>query len=335
MHFDVVIGNPPYQLNDGGGSGTSAAPIYQLFVQQAKALEPRYLSLVTPARWFAGGKGLDEFRASMLADTRLRQICDFPDSNEVFPGTQIKGGVAYWIWDRDNPGDVAVTGHVGREIVSTVTRPLVEPGSDVFIRFNAAIPILRKVAALEHSLEVAPFTPPKGQQFAALVSSRRPFGLSSTFKGDSKGQLLVHKAGGTTWARRDALSNGQELVDAWKVFIPFLASGSDSFPHPILGTAFVGKPGEICTETYLAIGPFGSERECLNVISYISTRLFRFLVLQKKPSQNATKKVYEFVPLQDFSKKWTDEELYAKYNLTDEEVSFIESMVRPMELGND
>lgn len=335
VQFDVIIGNPPYQLSDGGGSGTSAGPLYHLFVEQAKRLEPRYVSMVTPARWFAGGKGLDEFRRSMLSDDRLRVICDFPDSSEVFPGTQIKGGVAFWLWDRDSRGDVAVTTYDNGAIVSTATRALLEHGVDVFIRFNEALPILSKIARVEDPAPSLELFPPGGKRFADLMSSRRPFGIDSTFRGDGAGDLTVYQAGGRARAARSSVARGHELVDRWKVFIAFLGSGSDAFPHPILGKPFVGAPGTVSTETYLAIGPFTDEAECRNVISYMSTRLFRFMVLQKKLSQNATRKVYEFVPTQDFSRDWTDPDLYAKYGITDDEIRFIESMVRPMDLDDD
>jgi len=334
MQFDVIIGNPPYQLSDGGGSGTSAAPLYHRFVEQSKLLEPRLLCMVMPARWFAGGKGLDDFRESMLTDRRLRVIEDYPDSNDVFPGTQIKGGIAYWLWDRDNAGDVAVTTHDKGRVISSAVRPLVEPGSDVFIRFNEALPILRKVAWVEHARDANTLFPPVGKRFSELVSSRRPFGIESTFRGEAEGELMIYQAGGTAHAPRSMVSRGEELIDQWKVLIPFLASGSDSFPHSILGKPFIGEPSSASTETYLVIGPFPDEQTCSNVVSYISTRLFRFIVLQKKPSQNATKKVYEFVPTQDFSRPWTDADLYAKYGITDEEVAFIESMVRPMNLDD-
>ncbi|MBN9152253.1 MAG: Eco57I restriction-modification methylase domain-containing protein [Micrococcales bacterium] len=340
MHFDVIIGNPPYQLNDGGGSGTSAAPIYQLFVTQAKELDPRFLSLVTPSRWFSGGKGLDGFRDSMLHDNRLRVIEDFPDSNEVFPGTQVKGGVCYWLWERDNPGEVTVTTHDKGIALETVTRPLLEEGSDVFIRYNEAIPILQKIFSLESGDQdtQSPFLLPESKRFSRLVSSRRPFGIESTFRGSvsqTSNAIQVFQAGGSAYIDRELIRSGVDLIDRWKVLIPFLASGSDSFPHPILGKPFVGRPGTACTETYLTVGPFDSEVEASNTISYIATRLFRFIVLQRKPSQNATRKVYEFVPVQDFSKSWTDDELYAKYGISDEEVAFIESMIRPMEVSSE
>lgn len=331
MHFDVIIGNPPYQLSDGGGSGTSAGPLYHLFVEQAKRLGPRYVSMVTPARWFSGGKGLDDFRAGMLDDPRLRVIEDYPDSNDVFPGTQIKGGIAFWLWDRDTPGPVKVTTYDKGKAISSAIRPLLEPGSDVFIRYNEALPILRKVAAIEHGDRTDTLLPPEGKRFADLVSARRPFGIESTFRGGSTGPLVVYQAGGKSRANNSVVSRSTELVDSWKVFIAFLGSGSDSFPHTILGKPFIGEPGTACSETYLAIGPFQDENECRNVISYISTRFFRFLVLQKKPSQNATRKVYEFVPTQDFSTPWSDATLHAKYGIVESEVEFIESMVRPWE----
>jgi hypothetical protein len=198
MQFDVIIGNPPYQLDDGG-YGTSAAPIYQLFVEQAKKLEPRYLSLVIPARWFAGGKGLDEFRESMLTDNRVRSIHDYLSASEVFPGVGLKGGVCYFLWDRHNPGLCRVTTHFKDWDVSTATRSLREEGVDVFIRFNEGLSILKKVVAVE-SGESQSLSLPENKRFDRLVSSRKPFGLETTFKGKAAkraGDVLVYQNGGT------------------------------------------------------------------------------------------------------------------------------------------
>jgi hypothetical protein len=338
MRFDVIIGNPPYQLSDGGGSGTSAAPIYQHFVTQAKALDPRFLSMVIPARWFSGGKGLDEFRAEMLSDTRLRRIEDFPDSSDVFPGVQIKGGVCYFLWNRDSRGEVQIATHDKGRVISEASRPLLEPGADVFIRYNEAVPILKKVMKVETGKSNPALSLPDGLRFSDLVSVRRPFNLDSTFKGRSKkkaGDVDIYRVGGIDYAKAFEIDDSNKLINKWKIFIPFLASGSDSFPHTILSTPFIGGPGTACTETYLTIGPFKSKQECKNAISYISTRLFRFIVLQKKPSQNATRKVYEFVPMQDFTVEWNDEMLYKKYKITSEEITFIESMIRPMEVSSE
>lgn len=326
MRFDVIISNPPYQLSDGGGSGTSAIPIYHRFIQQAKKLNPRYIVMITPSRWFSGGKGLDAFRDEMLHDNRIRQIHDYIEASDCFPGVQIKGGVSYFLWDRDNRGNCYVVTHHGEMISKGMERPLLENGSDVFIRYNEAIDIFHKVISLEE------------KSMEDLVSIRRPFGLSSDFRGKNKanqGDLQLYQNGEIAYISRDDILSNQELIDKWKVFIPFLGSGSDAFPHTILGRPFIGKPGTVCTETYLVIGPFKSELECRNVISYIKTKFFRFLILLKKPSQNATRKVYTFVPIQNFSSAWTDEQLYSKYHIEINEVEFINSMVRPMEAGGE
>lgn len=322
MKFDVIVGNPPYQLSDGGYR-VSASPIYQMFVEQAKKLNPRYLSMIIPARWFSGGKGLDAFRDTMLHDESLRVIHDYPEAADCFSGVQIKGGVCYFLWDRDNKGECEVTTHRGTQVGESVTRPLLEDGCDVFIRYNEAIDILRKVQS-KHE-----------KSFEPLVSARKPFGFDTLYRGHSKKNatdVLLYENGGTSYASLMEITKNKQWVTESKVFIPEAGSGSDSFPHPILGKPFVGTTNTASTETYLLIGPFENDEISRNVVTYISTRFFRFLVMLKKPTQHATSKVYSFVPVQDFSKTWTDEELYAKYALTEEEIAFIESMIRPMEV---
>lgn len=320
MKFDVIISNPPYQLSDGGYR-VSASPIYQNFVSSAKKLNPRYLTMIIPSRWFSGGKGLDAFRDEMLNDNHIRSIDDYPEASDCFPGVQIKGGICYFLWDRDNGGDCTVVTHRGSKTNSPVTRPLLEEGCDVFIRYNEAIEVIRKVQA---------FNEPS---FEPLVSSRKPFGFDTLYRGSGKGNIVLYQNGGVAKITEHDISKNKEWVSQYKVFIPEAGSGSDAFPHPILGKPFYGMPGTACTETYLVIGPFESEQICKNVISYISTKFFRFLVLQKKPSQHATTKVYSFVPVQDFTEPWTDEELYKKYGITEDEIAFIDSMIRPMDLN--
>lgn len=339
MQFDVIVGNPPYQLNDGG-YGTSAAPIYHLFVEQAKALEPRYLSMVIPARWFAGGKGLDEFREAMLADNRLRSIADYLSAADVFPGVGLKGGVCYFLWNRDHPGLCDVSTHFKDWPVSTATRPLMENGADVFIRFNEGLSILRKVLLVETGQSES-LLMPEGKRFDRLVSSRKPFALETTFKGKKTkraGDVVIYRNGGTGYIAKDSITAGVHLIDKWKIFMGYAAPGTgnrDTYPHRIISTPFIGEPDSICSETYLCLGPFDTQSEVESVLSYLSCRLTRLLILLHKPSQHVTRKVYTFVPTQEWTKRWTDEDLYAKYDITASEIEFIEKVVRPMDLTSD
>lgn len=321
MTFDVIIGNPPYQLNDGGGTGSSAIPIYNRFVVQAKRLRPRYLTMIIPSRWFSGGKGLDEFRDSMLTDNRLSSLVDYFDSTECFPGVDLSGGVCYFLWEAEHNGDCNVVNKLHGE-ESKMTRPLLEKGNDTFIRFNSAVSIIRKIRNIDNS------------SIVDIISARKPFGIDPNvkiMKDQFQGSVKAYAYPNNGYISRQQITQNSEWIDEYKVMIAKAYGERGDFPYLMLGKPFVAEKGSCCTETYLVIGPFGNRNKCENVISYIRTKFFRFLVLQKKNTQNAAKGVYEFVPLQDFSKPWTDEELYKKYGLTDEEIQFIESMIRPME----
>lgn len=334
MHFDLIIGNPPYQM-ETGGHGKQARAIYGDFVLQAKALDPKYLSMIIPSRWFTGGMGLDEFRAEMLNDARLRHISDFLTASDVFPGIGLKGGVCYFLWNRDNPGECHIESHYKDQFHSVADRPLLEDGADVFIRFNPGIEILRKIGLVEVGSET--FALPPGRRFDELVSSVGPFGLDSKFRGESTGganSFKVYRNGGVGYISRDEISKNRELADCWKLFVGRAAPGTgnkDTYPHRIISTPFLGEPGSISSWTYLCIAPFQTKEEAESALSYLKCRFTRFLILLHKASQDTTRRVYTFVPKQTWDREWTDEELYGKYGLTDEEIAFIESIVRPME----
>ena len=294
--------------------------------------------MIIPSRWFAGGKGLDEFRETMLADARVRAINDFLSAADVFPGVGLKGGVCYFLWERDHPGLCSVSTHFKDWPVSTATRPLMENGADIFIRFNEGLSILKKVVAVETG-QTDSVALPDGKRFDALVSSRKPFALETTFKGKKTkqaGDVLIYQNGGTGYVARDSVPTGTELIDKWKIYIGRAAPGTgnrDTYPHRILSTPFIGEPGSICSETYLCIGPFDTQAEAESALSYLTCRLTRLLILLHKPSQDTTRKVYTFVPMQEWNRQWTDEMLYAKYGITESEVEFIEKVVRPMDLS--
>jgi site-specific DNA-methyltransferase (adenine-specific) len=341
MQFDVIIGNPPYQLDDGG-FGASAIPIYHKFVEQAKALEPRFLTMVIPSRWLFGGRGLHDFRRAMLTDDRIRTLVDYPDSRQVFPSVDVAGGICYFLWDRDNPGDCRVVEFDHALEASEVTRPLLEEGAEVFIRSNRSLPILRKVMAKEGGSESLAL--PAEKRFDAQVSSQKPFGLRTFFRGaknkSAKNDLIVVQSGGRAWASRSQVTAGQQLIDKWKVFTSKSSSEhagqvDKNGQRRVLSLSGVIPPGSVVTETYILLGAFDTEEEARNCFSYVVTKFFRFLIAVRSSAQDLARSAYSFVPLQDFSEAWTDEKLYKRYQLSDEEIAIIEKLIRPMEMGDD
>lgn len=319
MQFDAIVGNPPYMIMDGGAKA-SARPIYQLFVENGKKADPKHLSMIVPARWYAGGKGLDKFRDDMLNDKQVRKLVDYFDASECFTDADISGGVCYFLWSKDSEGDCCVQTHRHSE-VSEMERPLLEDNCDIFIRFNEAITILRKIQKEQE------------EPFYDSISARKPFGLATTVKleqNEGQNSVKVYAYQKDGFISREKIKSNQEWIDKTKVCISYAYGERGDFPYLVIGKPFIAEAGTCCTETYIVIGCYGSVEEAQNVISYMKTKLFRFLVLLRKNTQHATRQVYSLVPNQDFSKPWSDEELYKKYNLEENEIAFIESMIRPM-----
>lgn len=341
MQFDVIIGNPPYQLDDGG-FGASAIPIYNRFVDQAKALEPRYLTMVIPARWLFGGRGLDEFRKEMLSDKRVRRLVDYPDSRQVFPSVDVAGGICYFLWDRDNPGECAVVEFDHDQSSTESVRPLLESGAEVFIRSERALSILRKVMKVEAGSNTLAL--PEDKRFDRQVSAQKPFGLRTFFRGantkSSENDVLVLQSGGRAWMARREVVAGENLIDKWKVFTSKSSSEhagqfDKNGQRRVLSLSGVIPPGSVVTETYVLIGAYDTENEARNCFSYVVTRLFRFLIATRSSAQDLARSAYSFVPLQDFSQSWTDEKLYQKYGLSAEEIAYVEKLIRPMSASDE
>ena len=318
MQFDVIIGNPPYQLDDGG-YGTSAAPIYQLFVEKALDLDPRYAVFVTPSRWMAGGKGLDKYRERMLSDKRLRNIVDYPKLYEGFPGVKIRGGISYFLWARDYQGPCQVqTIWDGEPTGPAIARYL--DAYDILVRRNEAVPILDKVRA-------------KGEPtLDARVSSQKPFGLRTFFHGapDSKRLKDPIKLFGSqriSYVERSEIPTNAAWIDKWKVLMTRVQGTSAAIETKFLSKPIIAEPGTACTETYLVAGLFDTEAEAMNYAVYLRTRFVRFLVSLRKSTQDAPKHVYSFVPDLPLDQEWTDAKLYQRYGLTNDEIAFIESQV--------
>jgi site-specific DNA-methyltransferase (adenine-specific) len=323
MQFDVIVGNPPYQLPSDGG--TRDMPIYQKFVDAALSLDPRYALMITPSRWFAGGLGLDAFRDRMLNDRRIRSLVDYSRMEAVFPGVDFEGGVSYFLWDRDYNGDADVTFHSNDTDHQRSLRNLAE--FDIFVRNPASLPILKKVMILGE------------KSFTEIMETNNAFGLGTNFTGfaDRKSaefDIQLHAIKGSKrvigWISADHLPTGHTLVDQWKVLIPKSYGERGAIPAQILGPLLIAPPRSASTQTYV-LAKASSEQQAKSIASYVRTKFFRFLLSLRKITQHASKPVYAWVPQQSWDRLWTDAALYEKYGITPDEQSFIESMIRPME----
>lgn len=321
MRFDVIAGNPPYQVADGGGKGNSAVPIYQKFVEAAIDMDPAHVLMITPSRWFAGGKGLDKFRERMLADERISRIVDYPEATDCFPGVKIRGGVNYFLWSREYTGECSITTkRLGLSDVSQV-RKLNQ--YDVFVRSNDAISILEKV------------NPAGGPTLDLLVSARNPFGIASSFTDftaePNAGDVCLFVKGRTSgWTSPSNVKSGSEFGAQHLTLIHKAYGEEGNGPFRVVANPFTVPPHSVCTETYLVAGAFATAEEAENLAAMIRTKFARFLIWLRMNTQNVSRGVFAFVPALDMTVTWTDELLYARYALTPDEIAFIESQIKEM-----
>lgn len=331
MKFDAVVGNPPYQVMDGGGKGYSAKPVYNYFVEQAKALSPSYISMITPSRWFAGGKGLDEFRTTMLKDNRLCKIVDYVDNEVLFANVAIVGGVNYFLWDKHHTGDCEVTSVRGDK-VSTLTRSLSE--YEIFIRNNEAVSLIKRIQNTQET------------KMNSIVYTRNVFGIPSDFRGiqrpsDTNNIALFSSQKSnsmtTTYISEADVMKEKNLINKYKVIIgKVVPRGGEVGVDPRIGyrvisTVQVLSPLSVFTDSYLLLGTFDTVDQAENFAKYMTLKFPRFLLHETYSSMNISKDNFRFVPYLDYNREWTDKELYEKYLCTDEEIALIESTIRPLE----
>jgi site-specific DNA-methyltransferase (adenine-specific) len=327
MQFDVIIGNPPYQMK-GGAGGSSDSSIYHLFVEQAMRLDPRFLTMVIPSRWLAGGRGMDEFRKMMLTGKHISHFVDYTKMSTAFPGVDFEGGVGYFLWDGNYQGDCEYKLMLGDEEQPAVMRKLDE--FDILVRDMRAVTILKKVQRLGEP------------SMSDIVSGDTPFGLATNyseykeapFRGSVALYLTDRGRRMIGHTNRSALRKNVHLIDSWKVFVPKAYGDRGTVPAVVLGPPIVAPPESVCTQTYLVAGPFATRRVAASVQGYFTTRFFRFLVSLRKITQDALRSTYSWVPQQTWNRTWTDEDLYEKYGITKKEQAYIESQVRPMNLDD-
>jgi hypothetical protein len=339
MKFDVIIGNPPYQLSTGGGteenkSATQARPIYNQFIEQAKKLNPRFLTMIVPSRWYSGGMGLNQFRNDMLNDGRITRLVDYINSKDCFQGVDIAGGVCYFLWDRDNPSSVCEITNISGSTRTTSVRALNE-FETLFIRSNDSIQIIKKV--IRNS----------SRFMTDMVSAIDTFGIPSKEKGHptkEDGDVVLLSSKGyndqsLSYLSRGMVKKNQHLIDKWKVKISIMVpQGGEVGIKPENGyrsisTPQILPPGQVDSFSYLNIGFFDTEQEARNLVSYVSCKFVRYLLRSTYSSVHVSKDNFRFVPIMDFSHPWSDPELYAYFELTEDEINLIENTMRPMNLG--
>lgn len=320
MKFDVIVGNPPYQIGTEG-YGATASTVYHRFVSAAIDLDPQFVLMITPSRWFTGGKGLDQFRERMISDRRLRAIVDNPKLFDCFPGVEIKGGVSYFLWDKEHDGDCEFSTRIGGQIVSTAVRDL-RVGDGVVVRDNRAMRVIKKAGRVKERLE-------------AVCSVRKPFGLTmfTNYPGSVpepfEGAIPLIYANRVGYSRTDQIQRNHHWIDRWKVLLPMAGDGHGREVSYVLGEPIALAPGSACTQTYFIAGMFDTAAETENYAYYLSTKFVRFLVLQRKITQHVTPDGFRFVPMLDMTRRWTDDDLYEYFGLTSDERDYVEATIQP------
>ena len=319
MKFDVIISNPPYQMDDGG-NGSSATPIYQLFVERAKALKPKYISMIIPSRWFAGGKGLDQFRADMLNDNHISNLVDYVNAKDCFSSLSVGGGVCYFLWDSNYEGPCKFKSIRGQKQTTSIRKLNEFP---IFVRYNSAVAIIKKIQSFGE------------KPVSDFVLARNPFGLPSKFRGEKNSSRIypVLTSAGINYATKNEIASGLDILNEYKVIISKATSEHAGEPasdgtFTVVSTLRLLKPKEICTDSYIVLYHSKNQEFANNYLEFVKTKFYRFLLLQAVTSINLSKEKFIFIPTQDFSKPITDDFLFAKYKLSQDEIDFVTSLIK-------
>lgn len=328
--FDVIIGNPPYQMSDGGNNASSI-PLYDKFIDGAKKINPEIMCLIIPNRWYAGGRGLDNFRQTMMNDSHLVELHDYINADECFPGMDISGGICFFIRDLNHNGKCKVIDE-GSNMTSGIDYRYLNE-FPIIIGDNRAVSILRKIVVKN---EIT---------LNSKVSTQRPFGLRTYARPTGQGNITLRWNGGTGLIEKEAVTAGTEIIDKWKVivsrvFYEHAGKADKNGQNRVLSILDILPPDSVCTETYIVIDSFKSEAEAINLKKYLQSKFARFLVLQASSSIMITKNSFVFVPIQNYTFNsdidWSqsipdiDKQLYKKYGLSLDEIDFIESHVKEM-----